>query len=78
MQEVNETEDIDLYHHELHKKKVTKSAILELETEKGILLGHKEHSEYINAEVANVLENEFKFNESSKRILLNEVEKVFT
>ena len=41
LQEIGESEEINLYHHEIHKKKITKSAILELESEKGLLTGIK-------------------------------------
>ena len=78
MQEINESEEINLYHHEIHKKKIVKSAILELETEKGLLKEHTECSNFVNNDVANLLENKFKFNEHSKNMLLNEIEKVFT
>ena len=69
--------EVNLYHQELHKKKVTKLAILELETENGALLGHKDCSEHINFAVANLLKNKINFN-NSRKILLNEVEEVFT
>ena len=58
-------------------KKVAKSAILELETEKGVLKGHKVYSDYINNDVANLLENKFEYNDNSKSILSKEIEEVF-
>lgn len=67
MQEINEFEEVNLHHHELHKKKVTKLVILELETERGVLFGHKECSDYINADVASLLENIFVFNDKSRK-----------
>ena len=51
MQEIYESEEVNLYHHEIHKKKITRSPILELESEKGSLKGHKKCAEYINNDV---------------------------
>ena len=41
MQEIDDSEEVNLYHHEIHKKKILRSAILELESENGLLKGHK-------------------------------------
>ena len=78
MQEIDKSEEVNLYHHEIHKKKITRSAILELELEHSPIKGHKKCSEYINNDVANLLENKFNFEERSKNILLNEIDEVFT
>ena len=78
MQEIDNSEDVNLYHHEIHKKKITRSAILELESENGTIKGLKKCSEYINNDFANLLENRFNFDDRRKNVLLNELDKVFT
>ena len=40
-QELEESESMNLYHHELHKKKMSKSEILKLETPNRPIYGHK-------------------------------------
>ena len=59
-------------------EKVTKSAILELKTEKGNIHGHKQCSDFICDSVAELLENPFEFNIQNQEVLLKEVEEVFT
>ena len=39
-EEINSSENVRIYHHELHAKSIKKSAILKLETEAGTLEGH--------------------------------------
>lgn len=77
-QEIEENETLNLYHHDLHKKKIQRAAITTLSTPDGIINGHKKCSEFITKDVANLLENEFKFDDKSQKILLNEVVPVFT
>ena len=42
MNEITESESTNLYHHSVHRKKITNSAILTLDTEEGLKVGHKE------------------------------------
>lgn len=39
--EIKNSESMNMYHHELHKKKTTRSAILTLDTSQGQIKGHK-------------------------------------
>ena len=78
MNEITESEQIHMYHHEILRKKVTKSAILELKTENGNILGHKQCSDFICNSVAELLENPFNFNSRNQEVLLEEVEEVFS
>ena len=45
-EELNEPENVRIYHHEIHKNHIKKSQILKLTTEKKILLLHEECAEY--------------------------------
>ena len=76
--EIEENETINLYQHDLHKKKIQRAAITTLSTPEGTINGHKKCSEFITKEVADLLENEFKFDERSQKMLLNELAPVFT
>ena len=53
--EVNASESVRIYHHELHKKHIKKSAILKLETEIGTKTGHEECSKYLENLVGQLL-----------------------
>ena len=39
-EEINSSENVRIYHHELHSKHIKKSSILKLNTEEGMLEGH--------------------------------------
>ena len=73
-QEIEENETLNLYHHDVHNKKLKISAIISLETPNGPINGHEKCADFIS----NLLKNEFQFNTSSQKILLNEVDTVFT
>ena len=57
---------------------MSRSAILELETPNGQIQGHKKCSEFITQSVSELLEFSFNFEERSQKILLNEIDKLFT
>ena len=78
MREIVESETTNLYHHEIHKKKVSKSAILELQTEEGVMTGHKECSNFISQSVSKLLENPFCFDKNSQETLLEEIDVCFS
>ena len=46
-QEIEESESMNIYHHQLHKKKMSRTAILKLETPDRPIYGHKKCSEFI-------------------------------
>ena len=62
-QEIEENEMRNLYHYDIHKKRITKSAILSLESLQGPLNSHKECAKFITKNVSELLENKFQFNE---------------
>ena len=66
------------YHHENHKKKIRKSAILKLQTPDGVIEGHKLCSEFLEREVKNLLLTDAGLDNSAKEVLLNEIEPCFT
>ena len=45
--EFQESEKVTIYHHEIHKKKIRKSAILKLQTPSGVLEGHSQCANYL-------------------------------
>ena len=49
--EVNSSEGVRIYHHELHAKHIKKSSILKLKTENGILQGHEEVRRFLEESV---------------------------
>ena len=78
LKDITESENTNLYHHSIHKKKVTNSAILELETEGGLLVGHNDCARYIERSVENLLTIPFDFDHEVQATLLQELERVFT
>ena len=78
MKEIEESEYTNLFHHEIHKKKITKSTILEIEHNGKTYCGHKDVSKAITESVAELLENKFFHSEEAQKDLLKEVKPVFT
>ena len=77
-QEIEESESMNLYHHKIHRKKNSRSVTLALDSPNGPITRHKKCSDFINDSVANLLENDYEFDERSKNILSNKLETVFT
>ena len=69
---------MNLYHHSFHKKQLSTMAILELETDNGTVLGHKNCSNYIEQSVKNLLVTPFQFDQNMQKELLNELDTVFS
>ena len=76
--DVQQSEKVRIFHHEQHQKHLKRSAILKLETEQGLIEGHKDCSAYLEAQVAELLLNPAVLNFEDQGILLEEVEQVFT
>ena len=76
--EVNQGEQVRLYHHELHKKHMKKSAILRLQTESGLLEGHSACAEYLENQVRDLLLQQHPLDQAAMDTLLGEVEEVFS
>ena len=53
--EFQQSEKVTIYHHEIHKRQIKKSAILKLQSPNGVLEGHKLCSEYLDQEDKNLL-----------------------
>ena len=78
LEDIEKSEKVRLYHHELHKRVVNKSTIVKLRTPEKDLIGHKECAEYLAEEVRNLWEKEIHLNDEAQEELLQDVEKVFT
>ena len=78
VQEFQESEKVTIYHHEIHKKLVKKSAILKLQTPTGLLEGHDKCATYLENEVKNLLLAEAGLDERAQEILLDETLPSFT
>ena len=77
-EELNEPENVRIYHHELHKKHIKRSQILKLETETETLLGHQQCADYLEKSVAELLLHPAALNNAAQQELLAEVDVVFT
>ena len=77
-EEFNESENVRIYHHELHKKHIKRSQILELKTETQTLLGHQQCAKYLENSVAELLLHPAALDSAAQDELLAEVDKVFT
>ena len=72
------SERVRIYHHDLHKKHLKRSSILKLDTEKGLLEGHTQCSQYLEEKVGDLLLQPSLVDQVARDIMLAEVEKVFT
>ena len=79
MDEINKSEKVTVYHHDLHSKYIKKSSILTLSTEEdGILEGHEACANYLEKNVEKILSGPANLDINSQRVLLNETQQVFT
>ena len=67
-----------IYHHELHKKTVKKTAILRLQTESGVIEGHDACAAYLEQSVEDLMLHPGQLDQIAQQILLDEVTPVFT
>ena len=77
-EEVNSSENVRIYHHELHAKHIKRSAILKLETDKGTLEGHDACAKYLENAVGDLLLHPAALDVAAQNALLREVRPVFT
>ena len=77
-EEINSSENVRIYHHELHAKSIKKSAILKLKTETGTLEGHEACSNYLERAVGDLLLHSAALDADAQHTLLQEVKPVFT
>ena len=76
--ELNTSENVRIYHHELHAKNIRKSSILKLNTENGILEGHEACANYLEKAVGDLLQHPANLDDAAQEVLLREVKPVFT
>ena len=76
--DIQESEKVRIFHHEIHQKHIKQSAILKLETENGVIEGHKACSEHLQNIISDLLEKPADLDRVAQDILLKEVEKQFT
>ena len=78
VEDIQTSEKVRVYHHELHRKHFKNSAILELQTETETLKGHAACSSYLQQVVSDLLENPVNLDPVAQRELLEELDTVFT
>ena len=76
--DVQQSEKVRIFHHEIHQRNVKRSAILKLKTDKGLLEGHAACSEFLHESVANLLLHPVALDPLAQHALLAEVDEVFT
>ena len=76
--EYQHEEKVRIYHHELHKKRMSRSSILQLETSSGILVGHQACADFLEQTVEDLLLHPVQLDQAAQEILLAEVDTVFT
>ena len=76
--EYQESEQTRIYHHEIHKKHIRKSSILKLETDSGLIEGHKSCSQFLENLVADLLLKPADLDPTAQELLLNEIEPLVT
>ena len=77
-EELNETENVRIYHHELHKKHIKRTQILKLKSDDRVLVGHKACAEFLENSVAELLLRPAVLDQAAQQELLSEVQPVFT
>ena len=78
LQDIEMSEKVRIYHHDLHRKTINRSTILKLKTPNGVISGHDACSKFLSQEVSNLWENEVKLDTKAQEELLKEVERTFT
>ena len=78
MEDITGSEQVRIHHHELHKKRVVKSSILQLEDGDKIVSGHNDCAAKLIQSAASFLETEINLDHKAQQQLLEEVEPSFT
>ena len=76
--DIQRSEKVRIYHHEIHQKHIRKSAILKLETEQGLIEGHPACSAFLQKVVEDLLLNPAILDLVAQNTLLAEIEEQFT
>ena len=76
-EKINSSENVRIYHHELHSKHIKKSSILKLNTEEGMLEGHDACAKYLEKAVGELLLYPADLDTAAQNALIREVKPVF-
>ena len=76
--EINEPENVRIYHHEIHKNHIKRSQILKLKTGDITLTGHRACADFLENSVAELLLSPAILDEAAQEELLADVQPVFT
>ena len=76
--DVSQSDNVSIYHHDIHRKSLKKSSILRLQTERGLLEGHELCASYLEEQVANLLLSPAPLHLDAREALLEEVHQVFS
>ena len=78
VREFQESEKTSIYHHEIHKKNVKRSYILQLMTDSGLIEGHEACATFLEGTVEDLLLQPAVLDHAAQQALLAEVDPVFT
>ena len=78
VEDIQTSEKVRIYHHELHKKNYKKSTILKLQTEQGLLEGHDACAAYLQGALEDLLLQPAQLDQAAQDILLGELDTQFT
>ena len=76
--DVQNSEKVRIFHHEIHQKNIKRSSILKLDTGSGLLHGHQACSDYLQGAIAQLLENYAQLDPAAQETLLEDIEVKFT
>ena len=76
--DIQTSEKVRIYHHELHKKSLKRSFIMKLETEHGLLEGQAACSQYLQKSVEDLLLHPALLDPIAQNILLEDLDVQFT
>ena len=75
VEDIHTSEKVRIYHHELHKKSFTRSYIMKLQTEHGLLEGQAACAQYLQNSVEELLVNPAELDQTAQTTLLAELDK---
>ena len=78
MEDVKGDETVRIHHHEIHKKRITQSSILQLQLEGEVVTGHKACEALLTKNVINIISNNSPLDSEAQTCLLDELDVVFT
>ena len=76
--DVQQSEKVRIFHHELHQNHVKRSAIMRLRTGQGLLEGHDACADFLHKGVADLLLHPAELDPEAQLALLQDVDKSFT